>query len=243
MSSYFKLLHSRSTKMLSMHRPLPSMLILMPWAFSTPVNGELAALVGIEDLRPAVADQSFLQGIDAEVGVQRVRNSPSQHRPRVPVHDRHQVDEALGKRDVGNVTAPDLIDARQAAEKIRVLGVLGRRLAGVGALIDGDPSHQPHQALNPLAIDGEALGGQPRRHAARPVERPRQVLTVDQLHQPEILGVDRSRTAVNRGTADLQQLALTTDGQAGMRAVNHRAALGPAYLPSLRAKKSFSTFN
>jgi hypothetical protein len=26
-----------------------------------------------------------------------------------------------------------------------------------------------------------------------------------------------------------------------MRAVDHRATLGPAYLPSLRAKKSFST--
>src|SRR3954453_10397800 len=36
-------------------------------------------------------------------------------------------------------------------------------------------------------------------------------------------------------------MALATDGQGGMRAVDHRAALGPAYLPSL--KKSFSTFS
>jgi hypothetical protein len=34
-------------------------------------------------------------------------------------------------------------------------------------------------------------------------------------------------------------MALAADGQGGMR--DHRATLGPAYLPSL--KKSFSTFN
>src|SRR3954454_13745451 len=55
--------------------------------------GELTALIGIEDLRPAEPSQRLFQGIDTEVGVQRVRKPPGQHRPRVPVHDRHQVDE------------------------------------------------------------------------------------------------------------------------------------------------------
>src|SRR4051812_6863542 len=105
---------------------------------------------------------------------------------------------------------------------------------------DGHQPHQPHQALHPLAVDREALGGQPRRHAARPVEGARQILTVDQLHQPEIVCADRSRAAVDRGPADIQQVALAADGQGGMRAVDHRATLGPASLPSL--KKSFSTF-
>jgi hypothetical protein len=121
--------------------------------------------------------------------------------------------------------------------------VLGRRLAGVGTLVDGDQPHQPHQALNPLAVDREALGGQPRRHAARAVERSRQVLAVDQLHQPKILGADRSWAAVDRGPADIQQVALAADGQGGMRAVDHRATLDPASLPSRLAKKSFSTFS
>src|SRR3954468_23522773 len=100
MSSYFKLLHSRSMKMLSMHRPLPSMLILMPWAFSTPVNGKLGTLVAVEDLRSAVKGQGFLEGLDAEDRVHRIGQPPTQHFPAVPVHDRHQVDEALGQRDV-----------------------------------------------------------------------------------------------------------------------------------------------
>jgi hypothetical protein len=33
-----RLRHSRSTKMLSMHRPLPSMLIAIPWSFRVPVK-------------------------------------------------------------------------------------------------------------------------------------------------------------------------------------------------------------
>ena len=72
----------------------------------------------------------------------RVRKPPGQHSPRVPVHDRHQVDEASGQRNVGNVCAPDLVDPvdRQTAQQVRVLGVLGRRLAGVGALVSGIPS-------------------------------------------------------------------------------------------------------
>src|ERR687898_3660995 len=81
----------------------------------------LLKISGLPNRRRMIAGlpRSSFQGIDAEVGVQRVRNSPSQHRPRVPVYDGDQVDEALGKRDVGNVTAPDLIDPvdRQAAEK------------------------------------------------------------------------------------------------------------------------------
>jgi hypothetical protein len=92
----------------------------------------------------------------------------------MPVHDRHQVDEAFGQRDVGDVCTPHLVDDRQAAQQVRVLGVLGRRFAGVGALVD--QSHQPHQALHPLAIHRVPLRGQPRRHAARAVEGPRHVL-------------------------------------------------------------------
>src|SRR3954471_23996935 len=52
-----------------------------PDAFSTPVNGELTALIGVEDLRPAEPSQRLFQGIDTEVGVQRVRKPPGQHCP------------------------------------------------------------------------------------------------------------------------------------------------------------------
>src|SRR6516162_6334041 len=62
--------------------------------------GELAALVGVEDLRPAVSGQRFLQGLDAEVRAERVRQSPRQHRTTVPLHDRDQIQETLSHRDI-----------------------------------------------------------------------------------------------------------------------------------------------
>ena len=43
--------------------------------------GELAALIGVEDLRLAKPPQRLFQRIDAEVGVQRVRNPPGQRAP------------------------------------------------------------------------------------------------------------------------------------------------------------------
>ena len=57
--------------------------------------GELAPLVGVEDLRLALP-QCLLQGGDAEVGLQAVGQSPSHHVPAVPVHDGYQVEESTG---------------------------------------------------------------------------------------------------------------------------------------------------
>src|SRR3954452_17221804 len=62
-------------------------------------------------------------------------------------------------------------------------------------------------------------------------------------HNPLVARKPLIRVTIDRRSADLQQLALAADGQGGMRAVDHRATLGPAYLPSLLAKKSFSTFS
>src|SRR5438105_1130467 len=71
--------------------------------------GELAALIGVEDLGLAVPFQGLIEGLDTEIGAERVRQLPRQHRTAVPVHDRDQVKEALGHRDVGDVGAPYLI--------------------------------------------------------------------------------------------------------------------------------------
>src|SRR6516165_10516699 len=83
---------------------------------------KLAALIGVEDLGLTIAGQRFLQSLDAEVGAERVRQPPRQHRTAVPVHDRHQVKKALGHRDIGDVRAPDLVDPfdRQPAEQIGI---------------------------------------------------------------------------------------------------------------------------
>ena len=84
--------------------------------------GELAALIGIENLRLAMASQRLIERLDAKVRVQGVRQPPSQHMPTRPIHDRHQVKEASAHRDIGDVGAPDLIGPvdRHALEQIRV---------------------------------------------------------------------------------------------------------------------------
>src|SRR4051794_9057127 len=55
---------------------LPSMLIRTPAASSTPVNGKLATLVAVEDLRPTVNGQGFLERLDAEGPVHGIGQAP-----------------------------------------------------------------------------------------------------------------------------------------------------------------------
>src|SRR4051794_33520913 len=58
-------------------------------------RGELAALVGVEDLGFAKPRQSLLQRLNAEVSVHRVRDPPGQHLARGPVHHRNQIQKAV----------------------------------------------------------------------------------------------------------------------------------------------------
>jgi hypothetical protein len=64
------------------------------------VAGELAALIGVEDLGPAVPEKRVLESLDTEIRTERVRQPPRQHGTAHPVHDCQQVKEALGHRDV-----------------------------------------------------------------------------------------------------------------------------------------------
>jgi hypothetical protein len=59
-----------------MQRPLPSMLIRTPAAFSTPVNGKLGTLVAVDDLRSTVNGQGFLERLDAEGRVHGIGQAP-----------------------------------------------------------------------------------------------------------------------------------------------------------------------
>jgi hypothetical protein len=165
------------------------------------VAGELAALVGIEDLGPAVPQERFFEGLDAEFRAERVRQPPRQHGAAHPVHDDHQVEEAPGHWDVGDVGAPHLIDPLEhdPAEQVGIDLVGRRRLAGVRPLVDRHQAGEPHQALHPFSVDGMALGRQPRRHPPRAIIRPSQVLPIDQRQDRAVLLVNRGRTPVDRG--------------------------------------------
>src|SRR3954462_352685 len=79
----------------------------LPQNASKPWRGELAALVGVEDLRAADPPQSPRQRLNAEVRVHRIRDPPSQHLPRGPVHHRNQIEKAAPHRYIRYVRTPD----------------------------------------------------------------------------------------------------------------------------------------
>ena len=69
--------------------------------------GELAILIGIEDLRGAVVLDSLFQGFDAEVNIQRIGKPPGEHSPGMTIHHGHQILKAFGHRNVNDVSGPD----------------------------------------------------------------------------------------------------------------------------------------
>lgn len=121
--------------------------------------GELAALVRIENLRFAIARQSFLERFHAKVGLQRDRDPVAEDLAAEPVNDSDKIDEALGHGDVADVCRPDLIRLhnRQFAQKIGVDLVPWRRLGGAGAAIDRLDRHLLHQARDMAAANLDAL--------------------------------------------------------------------------------------
>jgi hypothetical protein len=85
-------------------------------------TGKLHALVTVEDLGRG-HPQGSIQCLQAKTGIQRDRYLPGEHIAAVPIHYRHQIDEASRQADVGDVTTPDLIAPFDAhsSEQVRIL--------------------------------------------------------------------------------------------------------------------------
>jgi hypothetical protein len=92
--------------------------------------GKLGALVSVEDLRLSVSLQRLLERLDAKLRVQGVGDPPGEDLAAVSIHDRHQVHEAAGHGNVGDVGRQHLvrpIDV-QVAQQVRVSALVGARL-------------------------------------------------------------------------------------------------------------------
>ena len=100
--------------------------------------GELAALIGIDDLGLAVAGDRLLQCLDAEVGVHCVGEPPGQDLSAEPVHHGYQKQESATHRQVGDIEGPDLIGSIdfQAAQQVRIDLVSRMTLGSVGLSVD-----------------------------------------------------------------------------------------------------------
>ena len=75
-------------------------------------RGELTALVGVEDLWPAASSQR----LQVELRVKAVGELPAEHVSLDQIHDRHQVEESLLLRDVGDVGGTDLAHSRDGVD-------------------------------------------------------------------------------------------------------------------------------
>ncbi len=145
-------------KMLSRHRPRPSMEIVISASLSTPVKSRLVNWLPWSVLkisgRPYLG-QRLVQCLDAEPGIHGVRQPPRQDMARRPVHDRDQIQEPAPHRDVGDVGAPDMIGAvhRHIPKQIGIDPVRRVRRAGPRRLVDRLQAHEPHQAPNPVTAD------------------------------------------------------------------------------------------
>lgn len=75
------------------------------------ITGELAALVGIENLRCAITFNRFCQNVHAESGIQGVRQAPAQNFATIPIHHRDQIEKTFSHGEVTYVGRPDLVVA------------------------------------------------------------------------------------------------------------------------------------
>jgi hypothetical protein len=177
--------------------------------------GELAALVGVEDVRLAEARQGLLQRRDAERAVHGVGQPPGEHRPARPIHDRHEIKEAAADRDVGDVRAPDLVRSidGETAQEVRVYLVLGRR---------------PAQAW--LRAERGNVRPQQCRHSPRAEEWPGGEQLVDPPHQHEIVVIGGRGRSVQARSCNAEQSALPADRHRAVVAVDEPTAVRGAHL-------------
>ena len=171
---------------------------------------KLAARVGVQDLRLAETRQRLLQRRYAERHIHGIGQPPSQHRPRRPVDDRHQIEKALPNRDVGDVCRPHLVRPvdGHVAQQIGKNLVSRLRLGGARLRRERRNPHLAHQPLHPLAIDRKAVLSEHHRHPPRAKEGPLGEQLVKPAHHRQIVVIGRRSRTVNARTRHSQQPAL-----------------------------------
>ena len=133
----------------------------------------------------------------------------------MPIHDRHQINEAMPQADIRDVRAPDLIDALNfhPAQQVRINPVAGRALRQARLLIEGLPIQHAQEPPHPFVIDVLALLVEPDRQTPNPVKRRAQVLLIQQPQQAQVRRALGARRIVVTGARQTQQLALPPHAQ------------------------------
>jgi hypothetical protein len=100
-------------------------------------------MICIHDLGCAELVDRFIRGIDAEIGLQRVRDMPSQNLASVPVHDDDQIQKTAPHWQIGEVCAPKLVWPIRA-QPWQQVGVNLMPLRGLAVIRFLLNQHQPH---------------------------------------------------------------------------------------------------
>ena len=123
------------------------------------LGGELATLVGVEDIRFAVMGHGLFHSLDAEVRFHRDGDPEGKHLAEVPVDDGRKIHEATAHGDEGDVHGPDLAGAGdgEALEQVRVDRMLGVSATRIGLAVERLDARFAHQGGHVLAPDVDAL--------------------------------------------------------------------------------------
>ena len=146
--------------------------------------GELAALVGVEDVWSVIAGQGLLDRLDAEVGRQRVGQPPRQHSATGPVQDREEILKATRHRTVRDISRPDMVGSGdlQMTEQIRVHPMRRMLLDGIGFSVQRFDTHAGHHGAHPLAPDPVVFSSQQVAQHPGSGKRSGQMELVDPAH-------------------------------------------------------------
>jgi len=121
--------------------------------------GELAPLVGVEDLGAAILHDRLPHRVEAEVRRQRIGEPPGEHSATRPVQDGEEIHEASPHGNVGDIRRPDVVRATdvQTAQEIGVDPMGRMPLRGAGLAIHGRAPHAPHQGGHMAPSNGVPL--------------------------------------------------------------------------------------
>ena len=99
---------------------------------------QLRALIGVEDVWHAIPSQCLFQRLHTARRLHRIGQTPGKDFAALPIHDRHQIEEAALDRNIRDVRTPDLIRScdRQVPQQLRINPMLRVRLTGARFLIN-----------------------------------------------------------------------------------------------------------
>ncbi len=151
-SSYLRVRHSRSVKILSMARPAPIHADLDLFALQALQifgAGEMTALVAIPDFGLGL-QQGIVHSREYKIHFQGLAERPADDIAGIPVQNRGKIEPAMLEADVGNIDAPDVIGMRcgHVSQQVRVNRVLRGGFTRMGTWHKGKNAHFAHIRLH-----------------------------------------------------------------------------------------------